>query len=82
MQILHKLPITEKRTIKNIYQKITDIYATAVDYHKNAKTTRDFYAMVQNKMHYAVHGNTAAEIIISRADHKKTKKKEKFAEQD
>ena len=57
---------------RRFYQKITDIYATAVDYNKNAQTTRDFYATVQNKMHYAVHGNTAAEIIISRADHKKT----------
>lgn len=56
---------------RRFYQKITDIYATAVDYNKDAKTTRDFYATVQNKMHYAVHGNTAAEIIISRADHKK-----------
>ena len=56
---------------RRFYQKITDIYATAVDYDKNSKTTREFYATVQNKMHYAVHGNTAAEVIISRADHNK-----------
>lgn len=57
---------------RRFYQKITDIYATAVDYDKNSKTTKDFYATVQNKMHYAVHGNTAAEVIVSRADYKKT----------
>lgn len=56
---------------RRFYQKITDIYATAVDYDKNSKTTKDFYATVQNKMHYAVHGNTAAEVIVSRADYKK-----------
>lgn len=56
---------------RRFYQKITDIYATAVDYDKNSKITRDFYATVQNKMHYAVHGNTAAEVIVSRANHKK-----------
>jgi hypothetical protein len=56
---------------RRFYQKITDIYATAVDYDKDSKITRDFYATVQNKMHYAVHGNTAAEVIVARADHKK-----------
>ncbi len=56
---------------RRFYQKITDIYATAVDYSKDSKITRDFFAMVQNKMHYAIHGNTAAEVIVSRADHKK-----------
>lgn len=50
------------------YQKITDLYATALDYDKDAKSTRRFYATVQNKMHYAVHGHTAAEVIYSRAD--------------
>ncbi len=50
------------------YQKITDIYATALDYDKNAKTTKMFFAKVQNKMHYAVHGHTAAEVIYERAD--------------
>lgn len=56
---------------RRFYQKITDIYATAVDYDKNALTTKNFYATVQNKMHYAVHGMTAAEVIVNRADHKK-----------
>ena len=53
------------------YQKITDIYSTAVDYSKDSKITRDFFATVQNKMHYAIHGNTAAEVITTRANHKK-----------
>lgn len=56
---------------RKFYQKITDIYATAVDYDKDAKATRRFYATVQNKMHYAVHGHTAAELIVERADHTK-----------
>jgi len=56
---------------RRFYQKITDIYATAVDYDKNALTTKKFYATVQNKMHYAVHGMTVAEVIVNRADHKK-----------
>ena len=53
------------------YQKITDLYATAIDYDKNAATTRRFYATVKNKMHYAVHGHTAAELIVERANHTK-----------
>ena len=56
---------------RQIYQKITDIYATAVDYSLDSQTTRNFFATVQNKMHYAVHGNTAAEVIMARADHTK-----------
>ena len=56
---------------RRFYQKITDIYATAVDYSLDSKITKDFFATVQNKMHYAVHGNTAAEIIVARADHRK-----------
>lgn len=56
---------------RRFYQKITDIYSTAVDYSKDSKTTRDFFATVQNKMHYAIHGNTAAEVITTRANHKK-----------
>ena len=56
---------------RRFYQKITDIYATAVDYDKNSVVTKEFYATVQNKMHYAVHGNTAAEVIVARADHNK-----------
>ena len=56
---------------RKFYQKITDLYATAIDYDKNAATTRRFYATVQNKIHYAVHGHTAAELIVKRADHTK-----------
>ncbi len=56
---------------RRFYQKITDIYATSADYDKDSPLTREFYATVQNKMHYAVHGQTAAEVIVSRADHKK-----------
>lgn len=53
---------------RNFYQKITDIYATSVDYKKDAEQTRQFFSTVQNKMHYAVHGHTAAEIISRRVD--------------
>ena len=53
------------------YQKVTDIYATSIDYKQDAKLTRKFFATVQNKMHFAVHGHTAAEIINKRADSKK-----------
>lgn len=56
---------------RKFYQKITDIYATAIDYDKNSATTKKFYATVQNKMHFAVHGHTAAELIVERADHQK-----------
>ena len=56
---------------RRFYQKITDIYATAVDYSLDSQITKDFFATVQNKMHYAVHGSTAAEVIVNRADHKK-----------
>ena len=56
---------------RRFYQKITDIYATAVDYSLDSQITKDFFATVQNKMHYAVHGNTAAEVIVTRADHTK-----------
>ena len=56
---------------RKFYQKITDIYATAVDYDPTAKATRRFYATVQNKMHFAVHGHTAAELIADRADAQK-----------
>ncbi len=56
---------------RKFYQKITDIYATAVDYFPNSVTSREFFATVQNKLHYAVHKNTAAELIVERADHKK-----------
>ena len=57
---------------RKFYQKITDIYATSLDYDVSAKTTQDFFKKVQNKMHYAVHGNTAAEVIYNRANATKT----------
>ena len=53
---------------RKFYQKVTDLYATAFDYDKDAKTTRQFFKMVQNKMHWAVHRHTAAELIVERAD--------------
>ena len=53
---------------RHFYQKITDIYATSVDYNKDAPTTKIFFAKVQNKLHFAIHGNTAAELIMQRAD--------------
>lgn len=53
---------------RKFYQKITDIYATAVDYNRDAPTTQMFFAKVQNKLHYAIHGHTAAELIMQRAD--------------
>ena len=56
---------------RKFYQKITDIYATSIDYDKTAKSTIRFFSAVQNKLHYAVSGNTAAEIVYNRADHKK-----------
>ena len=56
---------------RRFYQKITDIYSTAADYDKDSSITKEFFAMVQNKMHYAVHGKTAAEMIVERADHTK-----------
>lgn len=55
---------------RRFYQKITDIYATAVDYSKDSKVTRNFFATLQNKMHFAIHGNTAAEVIVARVNHK------------
>lgn len=67
LEKVREIRLSERR----FYQKITDIYATALDYDKNAKTTRRFFAAVQNKLHYAVHGNTAAEVIYDRADSKK-----------
>lgn len=67
--------ITEIQEIRaserRFYQKITDIYATSVDYSLDSQITKDFFSMVQNKMHYAVHQHTAAEIIIKRANHQK-----------
>jgi hypothetical protein len=56
---------------RKFYQKITDIYATAMDYRTDAEITRTFFATVQNKLHFAIHGRTAAELIMQRADHAK-----------
>ena len=56
---------------RKFYQKITDLYATAIDYDRTSAATKRFYATVQNKMHFAVHGHTAAELIMERADHTK-----------
>lgn len=56
---------------RKFYQKITDIYATSIDYDSTAKATKRFFAAVQNKLHYAVHGQTAAEVIYNRADAEK-----------
>ena len=56
---------------RKFYQKVTDLYATALDYDKDALATKRFYSTVQNKMHYAIHGHTAAELIVERADHTK-----------
>ncbi len=53
---------------RNFYQKVTDIYATSIDYQKDAELTRRFFATIQNKLHYAVHGRTAAELIAERVD--------------
>lgn len=64
--------IREIRTSeRNFYQKITDIYATAMDYSKDAAVTHRFFASVQNKLHFAIHGHTAAELIVSRANAEK-----------
>ena len=61
---IREIRLSERR----FYQKLTDIYATAIDYNLDAPTTRLFFKMMQNKMHYAVHGRTAAELIVERAD--------------
>ncbi len=64
LEQIREIRLSERR----FYQKITDIYATALDYDRTAKTTKQFFAKVQNKMHYAVHGHTASELIYERAD--------------
>ncbi len=61
---IREIRLSERR----FYQKLTDIYATSMDYNKDAPTTRLFFKRIQNKMHYAVHGRTAAELIVDRAD--------------
>jgi hypothetical protein len=67
LEEIREIRLSERR----FYQKIADIYATAMDYDKDASTTQEFFAKVQNKMHYAIHGHTAAELIVKRADHAK-----------
>ena len=64
---IREIRLSERR----FYQKLTDIYATSMDYNKDAPTTRLFFKRIQNKMHYAVHGRTAAELIVDRADAEK-----------
>ena len=68
LEQIREIRLSERR----FYQKITDIYATSLDYDRTASTTKQFFAKVQNKMHYAVHGHTAAKLIYERADAKKT----------
>lgn len=67
LEKIREIRLSERR----FYQKITDIYATALDYDRTAKTTKELFAKVQNKMHFAVHGHTAAEVIYKRADAEK-----------
>ena len=67
LQRIREIRLSERK----FYQKITDIYATAIDYDVNAQATKRFYATVQNKLHWAIHGQTAAEVIVNRADHQK-----------
>jgi len=64
LQLIREIRLSERK----FYQKVTDIYATAFDYDKDAKTTRTFFRIIQNKLHYAVHRHTAAELIMERAD--------------
>jgi len=64
LEEIREIRLSERR----FYQKITDIYATSVDYNEDAPTTKAFFAKVQNKLHFAIHGNTAAELIMQRAD--------------
>lgn len=67
LQRVREIRLSERK----FYQKITDIYATALDYDSSATATQRFFAAVQNKLHYAIHGQTAAEVIVGRADHQK-----------
>ena len=68
LEEIREIRLSERR----FYQKITDIYATALDYNNEAPTTREFFAKVQNKLHYAIHEQTAAELIQERADAEKS----------
>lgn len=67
LEKIREIQLSERK----FYQKITDIYATAIDYDSTATATKRFFAAVQNKLHYAIHGQTAAEVIVDRADHRK-----------
>jgi hypothetical protein len=67
LEEIREIRLSERR----FYQKIADIYSTAMDYDRDAPITKEFFAKVQNKMHCAVHGHTAAELIVKRADHTK-----------
>lgn len=67
LQEIREIRISER----NFYQKITDIYSTSLDYNSQSLITQEFFKTVQNKMHYAVHGNTAVEVIVKRANHEK-----------
>ena len=67
LSVIREIRLSERK----FYQKITDIYATSLDYDKTAKTTRTFFATVQNKLHWAIHKHTAAELIMERANHQK-----------
>ena len=67
LQEIREIRISER----NFYQKITDIYSTSLDYNSKSPLTQEFFKTVQNKMHYATHGNTAAEVIVERANHEK-----------
>ena len=67
LQRIREIRLSERK----FYQKITDIYTTAIDYDVTAKATQRFFASVQNKLHWAIHGNTAAELIVNRANHQK-----------
>jgi hypothetical protein len=69
LEEIREIRLSERR----FYQKITDIYATSVDYNKGAPITKAFFAKIQNKLHFAIHGHTAAELIKQRADSTKTK---------
>ena len=68
LEEIREIRLSERR----FYQKVTDIYATSVDYNNDAPTTKAFFAKVQNKLHFAIHGHTAAELIMQRADSVKT----------
>jgi len=68
LEEIREIRLSERR----FYQKVTDIYATSVDYNRDAPTTKAFFAKVQNKLHFAVHGHTASELIMRRADSAKT----------